>query len=122
MERLSPTYVRVELGGPALAEFGVEGPLLDLRIKLVFPNAEGRLPSFEGADESWFGTWLAIPESERGHMRTYTVRAVRGAGADTRLVVDFVLHMEEGRRVPAPPGRPGRPRATVWSSWPRGRA
>lgn len=100
VERLSPTYVRVELGGPALADFGVDGPLLDLRIKLIFPNDAGRLPSFEGVDESWFSTWMSIPESERGHMRTYTVRAVRGAGPDTRLVVDLVLHMEEGSTGP----------------------
>ena len=92
VERLSPTYVRVELGSPVLADFGVDGPLYDQRIKLVFPNEAGRLPSFEGADESWFTTWLDIPASERGHMRTYTVREVRGEGQDTRLVVDFVLH------------------------------
>jgi NADPH-dependent ferric siderophore reductase len=96
VERLSPTYVRVELGGPALADFGVDGPLYDQRIKLVFPNDAGTLPSFAGADESWFGTWLELPASERGHMRTYTVRDVRGTGVDTRLVVDFVLHLEEG--------------------------
>ena len=48
-------------------------------------------------------------------MRTYTVRDVRGAGADTRLVVDFVLHLDEGRPGRAPPG-PRRPRsATGWS-------
>ena len=29
-------------------------------------------------------------------MRTYTVRGVRGAGADTRLVVDLVLHPADG--------------------------
>jgi NADPH-dependent ferric siderophore reductase len=96
VERLSPTYVRVELGSPVLADFGVDGPLYDQRIKLVFPNDTGTLPSFEGADESWFATWLAIPAPERGHMRTYTVREVRGTGADTRLVVDFVLHLEDG--------------------------
>ena len=95
VERLSPTYVRVELGSPVLADFGVDGPLYDQRIKLVFPNEAGRLPSFEGADESWFTTWLDIPASERGHMRTYTVREVRGEGADTRLVVDFVLHLAD---------------------------
>jgi len=100
VERLSPSFVRVELGGPALAEFGVDGPLYDQRIKLVFPNDEGRLPSFEGADDSWWDTWLQIPESERGHMRTYTVRAVRGAGPGTRLVVDFVLHLEPGSTGP----------------------
>ncbi len=76
----------------------MDGPLYDQRIKLIFPNAAGRLPSIEGADESWFETWLDIPEEERGAMRTYTVRALRGTGADTRLVVDFVVH-GDGRRV-----------------------
>ena len=49
-------------------------------------------------------------------MRTYTVRDVRGSGADTRLVVDIVLHDDRRRR--AGPGlRLGgrRPRwATGW--------
>ena len=100
VERLSPTYVRVELGSPVLADFGVDGPLYDQRIKLVFPNDAGTLPSFVGADESWFATWLEIPASKRGHMRTYTVREVRGTGAGTRLVVDFVLHLEDGATGP----------------------
>ena len=92
VERLSPSFVRVEFGSPALADLGVDGPLYDQRIKLIFPNAAGRLPSFEGADESWFESWMEIPEEERGAMRTYTVRELRGTGADTRLVVDFVIH------------------------------
>ncbi len=100
VERLSPTYVRVELGSPVLADFGVDGPLYDQRIKLVFPSDAGTLPSFAGADESWYTTWLGIPASERGHMRTYTVRAVRGTGADTRLVIDLVLHLEDGATGP----------------------
>lgn len=100
VERLSPSFVRVELGSPALADFGVDGPLLDQRIKLVFPGASGRPPSFEGADASWFDTWLGLPTDERGHMRTYTIRDVRGTGADTRLVVDLVLHLEDGATGP----------------------
>jgi NADPH-dependent ferric siderophore reductase len=100
VERLSPSYVRVELGGPGLADFGVQGDLLDQRIKLVFPDGDGPLPSVEGADESWFTTWQQRPVAERGHMRTYTVRDVRGSGGDTRLVVDFVLHAEEGHSGP----------------------
>jgi NADPH-dependent ferric siderophore reductase len=100
VEHLSPSFVRVELGGAALADFGVEGPLYDQRIKLVFPNDAGRLASFAGADESWFSTWLDIPEEERGHMRTYTVREVRGSGVGTRLVVDLVLHLEHGASGP----------------------
>lgn len=99
-ERISPTFVRLELGAPELADFGVDGPYLDQRIKLVFPNADGRLPSFDGADETWFSTWLDIPESERGHMRTYSVRDVVGEGADTRVVIDFVLHLAEGATGP----------------------
>lgn len=93
VERLSQSFVRIEVGGPALAGFGVDGPLYDQRIKLVFPPASGVLPSFEETDESWFGTWLDRPAEERGHLRTYTVREVRGQGLDTRLVVDFVLHL-----------------------------
>ena len=65
-----------------------ESPLYDLRIKLVFPNDAGELPSFAGADESWWDTWLELPAAERGAMRTYTVRGLRGEGADTRLLVD----------------------------------
>jgi len=91
VERLSPTFVRVEFGSPALAEVGVDGPLYDQRIKLIFPNAAGELPTLQ-ADESWFQSWLQLPEAERGAMRTYTIRALRGSGADTRLVVDFVVH------------------------------
>jgi NADPH-dependent ferric siderophore reductase len=100
VERLSPSFVRVELGGPCLADFGVDGALYDQRIKLVFPREGGPLPSFAGADESWFGTWLDRPVEERGHMRTYTVRDVRGEGEATRIVVDFVVHVEDGETGP----------------------
>lgn len=92
VERLSPAFVRVTFGAPELADFGVDGPYYDQRLKLIFPNAAGVLPTFEGADESWFMSWMEIPEEERGSMRTYTVRAVEGAGVDTRIVVDFVVH------------------------------
>jgi NADPH-dependent ferric siderophore reductase len=95
VERLSPTFVRVELGGPALADFGVDGPRYDQRIKLVLPDpATGAMTSTEGADESWFSTWLERPAAERGHLRTYTIRDVRGSGEQTTLVVDMVLHLE----------------------------
>src|SRR4051812_10824309 len=96
VELVSPSFVRVELGSPALADFGVDGPSYDLRIKLVFPEAGQALPSFEGYDEAALWAWFAIPADERGgHVRTYTLREVRGEGADTRLVVDFVLHVDD---------------------------
>lgn len=95
VERTGPSFVRVELGGPALADLGVDGPWWDQRIKLVVPDpATGALSSVEGADASWLATWLERPAAERGHMRTYTVREVRGSGERTTLVVDMVLHLD----------------------------
>ena len=95
VERLSPTFVRVELGGRDLADYGVDGARWDQRIKLIFPDpATGAITSTEGADETWLATWLERPASERGHMRTYTIRDVRGAGERTTFVVDLVLHLE----------------------------
>nr|WP_179503860.1 siderophore-interacting protein [Nocardioides daedukensis] len=99
-QRLSPNFVRVVFAADELADLGVDGKLYDQRIKVIFPNAAGELASFEGADESWFTTWMDIPEDERGTMRTYTIRELRGTGADTRLVVDFVLHLAEGATGP----------------------
>jgi NADPH-dependent ferric siderophore reductase len=92
VERISPSYVRIELGGPGLAECGTAGPLYDQRMKIVFPNAAGGLPSFAGMDESWWETWMQIPEDERGSMRTYTIRDLVGSGTGSRLVVDIVVH------------------------------
>ena len=100
VRRLSPSYVRVELGGPGLADFGVAGPLYDQRIKLLFPAADGRLPAVADADGSWLAGWRALPAERRGHLRTYTVRAVRGVGEDTRLVVDLVQHLAPGSSGP----------------------
>ncbi|MCW2852232.1 MAG: siderophore-interacting protein [Nocardioides sp.] len=100
VDRLSPSFVRVELGSPALADFGVDGPLYDQRIKLVFPGTDG-LPDVAGIDEAAMQAWFERPAEERGHMRTYTVRDVRGTGAVTRLVVDIVLHVGDG---PVGPG------------------
>lgn len=94
VERLSPTFLRLELCGPRLADFGVDGPLLDQRIKLIVPSETGALPSVEDVDPTWLARWKALPEIERGHMRTYTVREVRGAGRDARVVVDFALHID----------------------------
>lgn len=95
-ERVTPSFVRVELGGAELADFGTPGPVFDQRIKLIFPNAAGDLPSFADADESWWTTWMEIPEAERGSMRTYTIRDVLGEGTDTRFVVDIVVHEAHG--------------------------
>ena len=98
--RLSPSFVRLVLGGPGLAEFGVEGPTWDQRIKLVVPTAGSELAraaELEMGEDGWYQAWLALPEERRGTMRTYTVRAVEGTGEDTVVIVDVVLHVEGDR-------------------------
>ena len=98
-QRLSPSFVRIVLAGPGLAHVGPapeqEGGWWDQRFKLVLPDVSGAITSVADADESWLSTWASRPACERGHMRTYTVRELRGSGAGTRLVVDVVLHDEE---------------------------
>jgi len=98
--RVSPSFVRVEFTGPELAELGTRGAVYDQRIKLVLPTAAGTLPDLGGAD-SWWDAWRALPEDERGAMRTYSIRELRGEGGDRRLVVDLVLHLVPGATGPA---------------------
>ena len=89
LQRLSPSFARIELGGPAMVDFGVDGPLYDQRIKLIFPGPAG-LPALSAA--AWWEEFTALPEETRGAVRTYTIAGVVGEGADTRILVDFVLH------------------------------
>ncbi|WP_148573131.1 siderophore-interacting protein [Nocardioides caldifontis] len=102
VERLTPAFVRIELGADALADFGVDGPLYDQRIKLLFPGPHGlpdlNDPALQGP--GWWQAWQAMPEETRGCVRTYTIRDVVGTGTDTRIVVDFVLHLAEGATGP----------------------
>ena len=122
VERLSPSFVRVELGAPALVDLAVNPRSYDQRIKLIFAEGDHPLPSFSDAGEGWYTNWLSLPDHERGHMRTYTVRGVRGEGEDKRLVVDIVVHddatgpaglwagrVEVGDRVVVTAPRQGRP-------------
>ncbi len=84
--RLSPSFVRLVLGGPELAGFGVAGPVLDQRIKLILPGPAG-LPQLR--PECWWADFQALPEHGRGAVRTYTLRAITAAD---ELVVDVVVH------------------------------
>ncbi|MGP7961447.1 siderophore-interacting protein [Sanguibacter sp. A247] len=89
--RLSPSFVRVTFVGDDLADLGRAG--LDQRLKLALPAPDGtpaRREDFDGDD--WFARWREAPASERSPMRTYTVRAIRGAGTATELDIDMVLH------------------------------
>lgn len=101
VERVSPNFVRVTFGGAELDEFGTPGDTFDSRIKLVFPPASGILPELDRATDDWWGSYLAVLETERGSMRTYSVRDLRMADGGTELDVDFVLHLAPGLTGPA---------------------
>lgn len=107
IRRVSPNFVRVTFGGADLDELGTLGSVFDARIKLIFPPASGVLPHLDTTDDDWWGSFLAVPEAERGSMRTYSVRELRvspstGTGnPGTEVDVDFVLHLEPGLTGPA---------------------
>lgn len=101
VDRVSPNFVRVTFGGDELDEFGTPGDTFDSRIKLVFPPASGVLPDLDRDTDDWWGSYLAVPEAERGSMRTYSVRDLRVTDRGTELDVDFVLHLAPGLSGPA---------------------
>lgn len=101
VEQVSPNFVRITFGGAELADFGTPGDMFDVRIKLIFPPASGVVPPLDRTADDWWGAFLAIPEDERGSMRTYSVRALRVADGETEVVVDFVLHLQPGLTGPA---------------------
>src|SRR6185312_11844827 len=96
VDRVSPSFVQVTFGGDELLEFCTPGEVFDSRIKLVFPPASGILPPIDRSSGDWWQSFLAVPEEDRGSMRTYSVRDLRVDGAETEVVVDFVLHLEPG--------------------------
>lgn len=100
---LTPHFRRITFGGPALATFGVPGPTVDLRVKLLLPTPGhpvaglGRL-----LHDGWYQEWLRREQPGRGFIRSYTVRALRDTGQGKVLDVDFVIHpVDEGQRAPA---------------------
>jgi iron complex transport system ATP-binding protein len=95
--RLSPSFVRVTLGGDELAGFDGCGPLgpRDLRIKLIVP-AGGDVARIDDLAPGWYPRWLALDPRERGEMRTYTVRRARVHDPRPEIDVDLVLHEPQG--------------------------
>jgi len=105
VERVSPSFVRITFGGADLDDFGTAGDVFDARIKIIFPPEPHAIPAIDRDTDDWWGSYLAVPEAERGSMRTYSVRELRVAdpstGSGTQLVVDFVLHLQRGLTGPA---------------------
>ncbi|GAA1491148.1 SIP domain-containing protein [Brachybacterium sacelli] len=107
---LGKNLVRITFTSADLVHFGAGGHPLDMRIKMIIPGPEcsgdhfatvrpGALLDPEQHAE-WYRNWLQIDPADRGWMRTYTVRAQRGAGHPGNLTehpeldIDFVLHLD----------------------------
>ncbi|GAA2041926.1 siderophore-interacting protein [Yaniella flava] len=101
VEDVSPTFRRIVFSGEELNHLAVEPPFYDQRIKLILPNVAGDLPQVAHASD-WYQQWLALPDAQRGVMRTYSIRELTRVGNITRLTVDFVLHFaDDGSTGPA---------------------
>jgi NADPH-dependent ferric siderophore reductase len=98
VRRLGPSFVRLTLTGPDLGGFGVAGD--DQRFKLVLGRDPAGLRRLIACGADWYPEYCAMPEEQRPHIRTYTVRTVRPERAE--LDVDVVLHgVEDGHAGPA---------------------
>ncbi|MGY1773443.1 siderophore-interacting protein [Blastococcus sp. SYSU D00813] len=97
--RLGPSTVRLTLGAPDLASFGVAGD--DQRIKFVIPQRPGiDVMELLVPGPDWYTAYCALADDVRPHLRTYTIRAARPERAE--LDVDVVLHgVGEGHAGPA---------------------
>ncbi len=90
VRRPAPHMVRLTLGGNELAWMTNGG--LDQRIKLLFARSGQDEPTLP-ADRS-YATLRLMPEDQRPHVRTYTVRAHRPERCE--FDVDIVLHGDAG--------------------------
>lgn len=101
VERPCPNFMRVHFVGPGINGVGTPGKTLDQRVKLIFPSDSGTLPDIVGAGDDWYQAWLEVPTAKRGAMRTYSIRELQVIGGHTRLIIDFVLHLNPGKTGPA---------------------
>ncbi|MGP4114559.1 siderophore-interacting protein [Streptomyces sp. 4N509B] len=110
--RISPSFVRVTLGGEDLARLTCGGR--DQRFKLFLPRHPGErevaVPREEGA-ANWWPAWQRMDPERRAVMRTFTVLEHRRDPGE--FDIDFALHGDGGADGPASrwarTARPGDP-------------
>lgn len=87
--QLSAHFVRVTIGGDALAGFTYEGA--DQCFRLFFSRPGQRELQLPGlVDGSWAKQYFLMPDEVRPVVRNYTVRAYRPASHE--LDIDFIVH------------------------------
>lgn len=102
-ERISPSFVRVTLGGGDVGRFVPLG--FDQWFRLFIPVAEDTLTRLPAKLNTLaYAKYLTMSKTTRPVLRNYSVRAFRPEGpAGPELDVDFVLHgsAEDGTSGPA---------------------
>jgi len=88
---LSAHLWRFTFEGPEVSQMATLAP--DQRIKIFFPDPQGRPPAMALAPD-WYARYKKQDVETRPPMRTYTIRALRAQ--DGEVDVDFVLHGETG--------------------------
>ncbi|WP_331766428.1 siderophore-interacting protein [Embleya sp. NBC_00896] len=83
---------RITLTGPDLANFVAGAP--DQRVKLFVPREGRPAPRLALEGQTWREAWERIPEADRPHQRTFTVRAHRSEPVE--IDIDFALHSPGG--------------------------
>ena len=94
---LGDSYIRLVVAGPDLLRWSADvvdpGTVSDAYIKVIVPPPGGRGIA---PDPAAIREWLALPEADRGWMRTYTVRRAETIELDGEpvpaLTVDMVVH------------------------------
>ena len=95
-ERISPSFIRVTLGGDSLSNFRYMGYDHWFRLFLPQPGQdEPRIPS--ATSMLWYAQYLTFSKDTKPVVRNYTVSQFRAAGQGTHgdgaeLDVDFVVH------------------------------
>jgi NADPH-dependent ferric siderophore reductase len=85
--RISPHATRVTFTGPDLSELVMSAP--DQRVKLFVPARGTTAPPIAPMAATARDALAPIPEADRPHPRTYTIRAFRGDRPE--LDIDFAL-------------------------------
>ncbi|MEK8070228.1 siderophore-interacting protein [Rhodococcoides navarretei] len=114
-DRISPSFIRVTLGGDSLSNFRYMGYDHWFRLFLPQPGQdEPRIPS--ATSMLWYAQYLTFSKDTKPVVRNYTISRYRAAGQGTygdgpELDVDFVVH---GSGAGGAPGHSGP--ASAWAT------
>ncbi|UTT47726.1 siderophore-interacting protein [Rhodococcus gordoniae] len=99
-ERISPTFVRITVGGEDVDSIAPMG--FDHWFRMFLPAPGRQEPTLPRAtDDRWWPEYQELPEERRPVLRNYTIRRVRPAGAGlfgttSEIEIDFASHGDLG--------------------------